>query len=244
MNSITRYFENINKVLGKIEETQFKQMDAAADMAASTISAGGLIFTFGTGHSHMLAEEIFYRAGGLVPVYPILDEPLMLHAGAVKSTFMERIDNYAAVLLKNYPANPGDTIFIFSNSGRNAVTVEMGIAAKAKGMNVIAITNLNHSKSVESRHKSGKKLMDVADIVIDNCGVIGDACMEFEGIGMVGPTSTAAGAVIMQAIVCRTVEIMQAKGYKPEVFSSSNVDGGDEINSNYIKKYSRIIKPL
>ena len=244
MSKRLEFICNIEKVIQEIKTNKMDSLRESATIISECLLSGGMIYAFGTGHSHILAEELFYRAGGLVRVYPILDESLMLHAGASKSTSIERLHGYAAALLENYPVKKNDIIFIFSNSGRNAVTVEMAIQAKNKSMKVLAMTNLKHSQSVISRHESGKLLYEVADVVIDNCGCIGDASIEFINLGKVGPTSTIIGALLLHSIVCDAIEITMDKNVKPEVFMSSNVDGGDTINKAYIEKYSKVIKCL
>lgn len=238
------YISNIEEIIKEIKETQSDSLDKAATFIAKSLIEGGMIYAFGTGHSHMLAEEIFYRAGGLVRVYPILDEGLMLHANASRSTAIERLHGYATALLDSYPIKKDDVIIIMSNSGRNAVIVEMAIEAKKRGMKVLALTNLRHAKSVTSRHESGKLLFEVADVVIDNCGCVGDASIEFENMGRTGATSTVIGALILNSIVCKTIEIMLEEKVMPEVFSSSNIDSGDAINNRYIDKYSKQIRCL
>ena len=139
----------------------------------------------------------------------------------------------------------GEVIVIISNSGRNGVCVDMASLAKEKGLTVAALTNLRHSMSGASRHKSGKKLYELADIVLDNMGCIGDASVYFEEINRnAAPTSTSAGAAILNAAVCGCIERMIADNVIPEVFSSSNVDGGDEINKIFIEKYKNRIRSL
>lgn len=244
MNKIEQYLSGAVRLLETVSATQKAVMERAADAVAASLKQGGTIFTFGSGHSHMLAEEMFYRAGGLVKVYPLLDEPLMLHVNASRSSHMERLSGYAATILEDGPGlKPGDVLFVFSNSGRNTVPVDMTMEARKRGLCVICITNLNHSRSVTSRHPQGKKLYEVCDIVIDNCGAVGDASVDVGGVAC-GPTSTVVGAAILQAIVCGAVERLQAAGVKPEVFLSSNVDGGDEINAAYIEKYRSSIRIL
>lgn len=244
MSKIEQYFDEVNRILGEVRVTQRKSIEQASEAVAKALKNNGTVYTFGTGHSHILAEEIFYRAGGLVKVYPILDEPLMLHTNASRSSYMERIPGYARILIDSYSGiQPGDVLFIFSNSGRNTVSVDMAIEAKGKGMLVVCITNMKHSYSVTSRHPSGKKLYEVCDITIDNCGSVGDAAVTI-GTYVCGPTSTAVGAAIMQSIVCGAVEKLIADGYTPEVFKSGNVDGGDEANDMYIKKYRGEIRIL
>jgi len=209
----------------------------ASKAVADALAAGGTVYTFGTGHSHLLAEEIFYRAGGLAKVYPIQDEPLMLHVSATRSSHMERLSGYASLLLSDVRnIQSGGVLFIFANSGRNTVSVDMALCAKEKKLTTVAVTSLNHSQGVTSRHPSGKRLFEVCDIVIDNGGIKGDACMEI-GWNMCGPTSTVIGAMIIQAVVCGAVELLVERGIDPEVFSSGNLDGTEQINQKYIDKY-------
>lgn len=244
MDKSNQYFSNVISLLKNVSDTQGESIRRAVDAVAAALKQEGMIFAFGTGHSHMLAEELFYRAGGLVRVYPIFDESLMLHINATRSSQVECLSGYAATLTENGPEmEAGDVIFIFSNSGRNAVPIEMAMEAKNKGLCVICITNLAHSSSVTSRHPSGKKLYQLCDIVIDNCGIVGDTSIEIGNL-MCGPTSTVVGAAILQAIVCGVVERLQEDDIVPEVFISGNVDGGHEKNQVYYQKYRKLIRML
>lgn len=245
MSKAMEYFENLQRIIARISTEQAENIEAAARAVADTLKNGGRVHTFGTGHSHMLAEEIFYRAGGLVNVNPILETGLMLHESASKSTELERLEGYGKILFDMHGIKNTDILFLFSNSGRNGVAIDLGIIAREKGVKTIVITNMEHTMQGKSRHSSGKKLYELGTVVIDNCGCTGDASMRIEEIGRnVAPTSTAAGAAILNAIEARAVEIMVAEGFVPEVFSSSNVDGGDEINEAYVKKYIKEIKSL
>ena len=245
MKKTLEYLKNMQKILADITENQIDAIDKTAQAFATALENDRNIFLFGTGHSHMLAEEVFYRAGGLVKIQPVFETPLMLHESASKSTEMERIAGYADKIFADYKMKKDDVIVIISNSGRNGVCVDMAQLAKNEGLVVIALTNLNHSHSMSSRHPSGKKLYEFADIVLDNMGCVGDASVYFDELGRsVAPTSTSAGAAILNAVVTGTVEIMLAKGITPEVFSSSNVDGGDEVNEAFLNKYRDKIKSL
>lgn len=245
MKKSLEYLKNMQKILADITENQLDAIDKTARAFATALENDRSIFLFGTGHSHMLAEEVFYRAGGLVKIQPVFETPLMLHESASKSTEMERIEGYADKIFADYNIKKDDVIVIISNSGRNGVCVDMAQLARNEGLVVIALTNLNHSKSMPSRHPSGKKLYEFADIVLDNMGCVGDASVYFDEISRsVAPTSTSAGAAILNAAVAATVEIMLSDGVIPEVFSSSNVDGGDEVNEAYLKKYRNKIKSL
>ncbi len=241
MDAAERYFDNLRLVFENVIKTQKDAIERASALCADALLNGGMIYTFGTGHSHILAEEIFYRAGGLARVYPILDDALMLHTAAARSSHMERLSGYAELLLEDLdPIPEGSVLFVFSNSGRNTLSIDLASEARRRGIRVVCITNMEHTSSVASRHPSGKKLFEVCDVVIDNCGCIGDASVGLYGRKS-GATSTAVGAAILQAITCRTVELC---GGKAEVFCSANTDGGDEVNAGYIKKYKGIIKPL
>ncbi len=245
MSKSVEYFENLQKIIARIATEQLDNIEKAARAVADTIENGGRVHAFGTGHSHMLAEEIFYRAGGLVNVNPILETSLMLHESAAKSTELERLEGYGEILFDHHSINQKDILFLFSNSGRNGVAIELALIAGERGVKTVVITNMEHTMQGASRHSSGKKLFEAADIVIDNCGCHGDASMRIDEINRsVAPTSTAAGAAILNAIEARAVEIMVSEGFTPEVFSSSNVDGGDEINNAYIAKYKKEIKSL
>lgn len=245
MSKSVEYFENLQKILARIATEQIDNIEKAARAVADALENGGRVHAFGTGHSHMLAEEIFYRAGGLVNVNPILETSLMLHESAAKSTELERLEGYGEILFDHHSISNKDILFLFSNSGRNGVAIDLALIAGERGVKTVVITNMEHTMQGASRHSSGKKLFEAADIVIDNCGCHGDASMRIDEINRsVAPTSTAAGAAILNAIEARAVEIMVAEGFTPEVFSSSNVDGGDEINNAYIAKYKKEIKSL
>ena len=245
MNKPLEYLENLSRILNSITENQLGAIEKCSEVFADALENDRNIFLFGTGHSHMLAEELFYRAGGLVKIQPVLETALMLHESASKSTEMERLEGYADILFDSYSMRKNDVIVIISNSGRNGVCVDMAQLCREKGLKVIALTNLNHSKSMESRHPSGKKLYEFADIVLDNMGCAGDASIYFEKLKRnAAPTSTSAGAAILNAVAVGCIEKMIQDGYTPEVFSSSNVDGGDEVNKVFIDKYKGKIKSL
>ena len=233
MNKSTEYFEKVFSILKEV--SVMPEIKSCAQLFAETLKNNKNIYLFGTGHSHMLAEEMFYRAGGLVNIHPILETSLMLHESAAKSTEIERLNGYASVIFEHYGITEGDTIVIISNSGRNGVCVDMALLCKSKGVNVVALTSVKHSMSGASRHPSGKRLCEIADIVIDNLGCYGDACIRIDEIGRnVSPTSTVVGAAILNAIEADCVEILVGQGIIPDVYSSSNVDGGDEINNAII----------
>ncbi|MBC7814187.1 MAG: SIS domain-containing protein, partial [Burkholderiales bacterium] len=211
--------------LAESETRNAAALEQAAEMVAVSLQADGMLHTFGTGHGHLLAEEIFYRAGSLVTVNAILDPTLMLHISALASTAAERLPGYAEVVLERYTVNSGDVLIIASNSGRNAVPIEMALAAQKRGLKVIALTSMRHSQSQPSRHASGQRLYDIADVVLDNCGEIGDAALTVEGVAAkVGPTSTVIGAALLHALLYTVIEKLATRGFTPPVTISANID--------------------
>ena len=154
MKKHIEYLDNLSRVLDDIRKNQLEAIESAASAFAAALENEKSIFLFGTGHSHMLAEELFYRAGGLVKIQPVFEEDLMLHKSASKSTEFERLEGYAEKLFNGYSMKKDDVIVIISNSGRNGVCVDMAQLAKNNGLTVIALTNLNHSNSMASRHPS------------------------------------------------------------------------------------------
>ncbi|NLZ54473.1 MAG: SIS domain-containing protein [Thermoanaerobacteraceae bacterium] len=238
-----KYLDFVISIMEEIKKTQRDNIIKAAELVADSVMKGGRLYVFGSGHSHMIAEEIYIRAGGAAFVKAILEPSMMLHEMPNKSTYLERLEGYAEVLLRLHKVDKNDTVMVISNSGRNAVPVEMALEAKNLGANVIALTSLKHSTSVTSRHKSGKKLYEVADVTIDNCGEIGDAVFHIDGLKTpTGPTSDSTGTAIAQALIATTLDILVKRGYEPPVFISSNVDGGDEINDRLFEKYYGFMK--
>jgi uncharacterized phosphosugar-binding protein len=244
MSMLDNYFENMTALLTKTLESQKEAMEAASVKIAECLKNGGMVYTFGTGHGHMLALEIFYRAGGMAKVCPILDERLMLHINAAESSHWERAEGLEDELLEKYPIQAGDVLISISNSGRNAVPVLLAKEAQKRGAFVIALTSMNHTTAVTSRNSLNLRLFETADLILDNGGVLGDAAVSFADGSMVGPTSTAVGAALLQAIVCRVKELSLEEGFEADFFKSSNVDGGDEWNDRLIARYKDIIPGL
>jgi uncharacterized phosphosugar-binding protein len=237
------YFTLLGALLVRIETEQMSSICRAGELVAQSIACGGILHTFGSGHSHMIAEEAFFRAGGLAPVNAILDERLVFFQGAAESTLAERESGYADILLKREDIQPDDVAIIISNSGRNAVPIEMAIGMKARGIKVIAITNLKQSMRTTSRHSSGKRLFELTDVVIDNCVREGDAALDLPGTSYrVGPMSTVAGAAIINAVVIEAVVYLQDKGLPVPVFSSANVETASDsaMNSMLSRWQSRV----
>lgn len=235
----------VKEVIQTIENHEQENIEKAAKIIAKSLEQEGLLHVFSTGHSHMVVEELFYRTGGLVQVNPILESALMLHEGALKSTKLERLSGYAKTILDGESVRSGETIIIASNSGINCLPIEMALAAKDKGLNVVAITSLETSRVLVSRHLSGKKLYEVADVIIDNCVPTGDAVIQLpEMTQKVGAISSIACTYIAQNLVLCVINEYLKKGIIPPIYMSANMPGGDEHNKNLIGKYQGRIRCL
>ena len=232
MNVIDRYFSEISRILDDVRTSQREAMERAAEAIADATMAHRNVFTFGCSHAGLLSLELFYRTGGLATVNPIRAPGMMREISPITMTSeMERLPGYGEMILRNTPLAAGDVLLIHSVSGRNAVAIEMAQAARSIGATVIVLTNLQTSRAVSSRHASGKKLYDFGDIVLDNCGCVGDSSLQLSGLPVkTAPTSTAIGAVLVNAIAARAIERMLEAGFEPPVFLSANLDGGDEHN--------------
>jgi uncharacterized phosphosugar-binding protein len=230
-----KYFDNI---MNQVITTQEENINQGARLIAESVLNGGRLYTFGTGHSHMIAEELYNRAGGFALVTAILPTELLLHERPNKSTSFERVEGLAKLYLDMYQLTSKDVLMVISNSGRNAVPVEMCVEARKSGIKVIALTNLAHSKSVTSRHKSGKRMFEVSDVVIDNCGTIGDAGFKIPNSEIYsGPTSSSIGCFLAQALIVETLDILVKHNFNPPVLKSSNLDNADKYNEEIFNRY-------
>ena len=230
------YLELIGRMLARLRDQQWPSIREAAGLVADSLASGGTVHVFGSGHSHMLAEELFYRAGGLVRVKPILFDGLMLHPSAVLSTSLERMPELADALLADHPIGAGDVLIVASNSGSNAVSSQLVRLVQQNGVRVIAVTSLRHATSSSARSNHLPRLHEMAEVVIDNGGVVGDAAIEIRGFDRkVSPTSTVIGAAIVNAVVAEAVQMLVDRGTPPEVYTSSNLEGGDEVNASLIR---------
>ncbi|GEK57764.1 hypothetical protein CHL76_01530 [Marinococcus halophilus] len=235
---IEKYFSRIHQQLNAVEEKESAPMEACAEAIAKTLEQDGLVHLFGCGHSHLLSLEVYYRAGGLVPIHPILHEPLMLHEGALRSSELERTNDYAQTFLADEHIQPEDTVIVISTSGRNPVPVDVALHAKKAGAKVAGLTSVAYSSAQPSRHKDGLKLMHVVDIVLDNHAPSGDALLTHPALtAPFASSSTAIGTAMLQAIIARAIEITTDRGNMPPIFASGNADGGDDQNEQWLEKY-------
>jgi uncharacterized phosphosugar-binding protein len=238
-----RYLDRLEELLDELR-AQGEQIEAAAGMIAACIGAGGVVHVFGSGHSHMMAEEVFHRAGGLFAFNAMLDVNLTSF-GTLKAGMVERTEGYAPVILDSFDVRPGEVVIVVSNSGINPVPIELAIEAGNRGAKTIGITSAANYADAKSRHSSGKKLADVVDLTVDSRVPVGDAILTFDGLDApVAAASTALGAALMNAIVAQTTEALLATGQRPPVIVSMNLPGGDERNAELAARYAPRLRLL
>jgi uncharacterized phosphosugar-binding protein len=239
------YYEAVLRQLDAVRGTQAESLERAARAVFSSLRADGVLHVFGSGHSHCLAEEAYHRAGGLVPVDVIQEVFLTPLTPPRLSGQLERVPGLAALILEGHDLRAGEVLLAISNSGINGVPVEMAQEGKRRGLTVIALTSLAHSRSVPTRHLDGKRLFEAADIVVDTCGEIGDASVSYPGLsGKVAPTSLLVGSFIINSLVCRVVELFLADRLTPPVYLSANLPGGDAHNRALEARYRGRIRGL
>jgi uncharacterized phosphosugar-binding protein len=229
----TAYIDELHRILKRIASEEFSGIARAGSMLMSTIERGGVAHVFGSGHSHMIAEEAFFRAGGLIPINPILDQRLAFLDGALESTRAERKEGYVRALLARHRIEADDLAIVASNSGRNAAPIEFALEMKAHGLDVIAITNVAQSSRAASRHSSGKRLFELASVVIDTYVPEGDAILRCPGVPYsVGPASTVAAAAIINSIIIEAAAELARAGKPVPVFPSAN--SGDVTEEEFL----------
>jgi uncharacterized phosphosugar-binding protein len=240
MNQLQEYGEAIDFILDKIEAGQRLHIRSAGDLIAESILDGHIWWLSGTGHhSTALAEEAYFRAGGLMLAHMLWEPWASLPRRGIKGNPIENLPGYATRLLDRSLAEAGDVLMVISNSGRNVLPVEMAIEARKRGLKVISLSSIEYANSVDARHSSGKKLHETVDIALDNCGVLGDTVLEVEGLPVkLGPTSTIAGAAIINAVTICAIERMLDEGFAPPIYMSLNAPGADQWNQEHLERFS------
>lgn len=229
-------------VLQQVTESARADVARAAELIADCVRADGVIHAFGTGHSQAMVLEVAGRAGGLVPTNRLSIADLVLYGGDAPSVLddplLERQPGVAARLYDLATPRPQDLFVVISNSGVNNVIVEMALRVKEQGHKLLAITSLTHTHAVPAGHSSGKKLVDLADVVLDNAAPRGDALLELPGGGAVCALSTLTGVLLVQMAVAEASAVLLASGERPPVYVSANVPGGFEGNLELEKRYA------
>ena len=238
------YLDTIESLLENLVREQQEALETGARMLSETLKDDGLIYLFGCGHSHMLAEEGFYRAGGLGAVYPVLQSDLMLHEGAVKSSALERKSDLANEVFLRYPMSEKDTLIVFSNSGINGLPVEMARLATQKGVRTIAVSSSAYDEAA-SRHPQGLHLSQACVHSIDTAAPHGDASYAIQGtMYKMAPVSTIVSAFILNSLLARAAEMTIEDGVTPSIYVSGNIEGGREMNEAVIERYRHRIRSM
>ena len=245
------YYKKTVAMLEALRETELPKIENAATLCADRIHKGGLVFLFGNGHSRMMCEEMIPRQGCFPGFVAMVELSLSNHANIVEMNglraplYLEKYEGYAEEILKGFRFGPDDAMIVISTSGIRPVAVEMALGAKKRGLPVIAILSLAHSRQAPSGHSSGKKLADVADLVIDNMCPAGDCVIELPGLEWrTGPTSTVTGAMIINMIRCGTAERLLEKGFKPTLLPSHQFVGNTTAQAQLDRFYEEYRKSL
>ena len=226
------YLDFVAERVKKMKETQGQAICKAAELVAETLMKGHMVYTFGSGHSQLLAMEIHARAGGLYPVQAIID-PMKGKA--------EKLEGYGTILVEYATYKKGDLLFVISNSGRNPEPIEVAMDARSKGVTVVVLTSMEHTRQVTSRHSSGKKLFELGDVVLDSQVPAGDASLSYPGLlAKAGALSTVLGAAMLNAVVSEAIQYLLDHGYEPPVLMSANLDGSEAYNARVLQRYSHL----
>src|SRR3954468_787137 len=240
------YLAMITEVVAKVGTEQAENVGRAADLLVASLRAGGVVQAFGSGHSEALAMEIAGRAGGLVPTNRIALRDVVIVGGespeVLSSKHLERDPSIAHRLYDLANVSAADIFVIASNSGVNGSIVELAQIVKQHGHRLIAITSFTQTDGVDSRHPSGTKLVDHADVALDNGAPYGDAVLPLPGGGTVCAVSSITGALVAQLIGAEVVRRLTEAGEVPPVYLSANVPGGDEHNSSLEARYAGRIR--
>jgi uncharacterized phosphosugar-binding protein len=248
------FFDQAINLLQELKSTQSEAIQKAAELCAERIASGGLVFLFGNGHSRMMCEEMTPRQGGFPGFVALVEMALSNHAAIIganglrSSLYLENYEGYAEQILSSFRFGRHDAFIIISTSGIRPVVVEMASGARARGLPVIAIVSKAHSEEAKAMHSSGKKLVDCADLIIDNLCPPGDCVLELNGLEWrTGPVSTITGAMIINMIRCGTAETLLAKGIKPVILPShqflDNTSAAEQLDAFY-EAYRQSLKPL
>ncbi|HZN11153.1 MAG TPA: SIS domain-containing protein [Blastocatellia bacterium] len=238
------YLDAAQELLERVRATQLAALASAAQICADSIAAGGLVHLFGTGHSRIAVEEIFPRHGSFPGFHPIVELSLTYHNQVVgangqrQAMYLERLEGFGEVILRNFNFGPRDSFMVFSNGGVNGVVIDVALGAKARRMPVIAVVSLAHCLASPPRHSSGRRLPEVADVTLDNCSPAGDAMVRVPGLEYpVGPGSTLGYAAVVNALKCLVAEELARRGQPPLVLTSGVLIGGEASGELFDRTY-------
>ncbi|MEV5413679.1 SIS domain-containing protein [Thermopolyspora sp. NPDC052614] len=241
----TAYVRHVEHLVREVSQSQADPVRRAAEIIVAALRADGVVQAFGSGHSEAIAMEIAGRAGGLIPTNRLALRDLVLYGGAPPEILTKELERDPAIAQRIYdlaPVSPKDAFVLISSSGVNGSIVEMATLVKDRGHPVIAITSVRHSRAMPSRHPSGRKLLDLADVVLDNGAPYGDAVLDVPGGAATGAVSTITSALLAQMVVAEVVRTLLEAGETPPLYRSVNVVGGDEHNRALEARYEGRIR--
>ncbi len=249
MKAWQNYFKIMQEVVEKAYDSQGEQLEKAARVLAECTKNNGLIHLFGSGHSSLMTEDVFWRAASLANTHAIFESSVAGINEITKTSKIEKLEGLGNILVQYNHVEKPDIMICLSNSGNNAVTNDVALECKKRGVTVIAFTNIEYADQLTTQHSSGKKLKDIADIVIDNCSLIGDAAVKLDGLEMkVGATSTIPVAFMLQALMVQTCEYLLEEGIKPDVWYNGHLAYESEDvkkhNDELAEKYYRRVRNL
>ncbi|MDR1794425.1 MAG: SIS domain-containing protein [Erysipelotrichaceae bacterium] len=238
------FYDHAMALIDKVRDTQSENIRKASEIFANSIAQDGVVQIFGSGHSVGFAAECTGRAGSLLPFHMIESSDFVVKGMTTLADFkdqtniFERRPGIADKLYDLHDIKPQDAFIVISNSGINGLVIDLALTAKAKGHKVIVITSMEHTLAEPSRHPSGKKLYELADVVIDNCGPRGDALLETgDGPEKICSLSSITGIYIAQSLTIEITRILDEKGVEAPLLYSSEVKGYQEHNQALYKKY-------
>lgn len=256
MSSLGSWTAAARGLLDHLEDTQLEAIEQAAQWSARAIAGGGLVHLFGSGHSRIPVEEMFPRYGSFPGFHPMVELSMTFHTQVVGSNgqpqamFIERMPGLAEVILSGFSFGDLDVMMIFSASGRAAVPIEMALGATSRGMKVVAVTSVAESSAQAATHDSGKRLSEIADLVIDIGTPPGDALVTIDSLDTpIGPGSTLANAAVVNEIKVRTAELLVAAGTPPTVLTAASLVGDvrsadlfDRAYAEHARRLARILQ--
>jgi uncharacterized phosphosugar-binding protein len=247
---MTQYLHKIIHHLESLHQEEQASIGKAAQLLAEHIKQDKIVYAYGPGgHSNLGAQEIFFRAGGLMHISAMLDEGTLLSGGALRSMAIERTPGYGTIVMEDYGLREGDLLIIINAYGINSATIDAALEAKARGVKTIGVTSVRHALATPqdhvARHPSKQNLHDLVDIVLDSKIKVGDAVVEISGLDQrVAAMSTFANAYLLNSLVAETIDLLVKAGVRPPIWMSGNASGGDESNSRFIERFKGRIKKL